>query len=150
MKLYVVLDNVRSALNVGSIIRICDAFGIDKLFLCGITPTPKEKKVLKTSLGAEKSVRWEHKTDILLLIRELKDKDFQMVALEQTERSIDISKFKSKKSIVLILGNEVSGISEEALNESDIHVHIPMLGKKESLNVSVAFGIATYSISGKR
>lgn len=150
MKLYVVLDNVRSALNVGSIIRICDAFGIDKLFLCGITPTPKEKKVLKTSLGAEKSVRWEHKTDILLLIRELKDKDFQMVALEQTERSIDISKSKSKKSIVLILGNEVSGISEEALNESDIHVHIPMLGKKESLNVSVAFGIATYSISGKR
>ena len=146
-KFYVALDNIRSALNVGSIVRTCDAFNIDKLFLCGITPTTEEKKVLKTALGAEKSVNHEHRSDILELIRELKEKKFQITSLEQTEKSTDISKFKPKSNLVLILGNEVSGVSEEVLKESDIHIHIPMLGKKESLNVSVALGIAAFHIT---
>lgn len=146
-KLFIALDNIRSAENVGSMLRSSDAFNVDKVFFCGITPTSKDKKVLKTSLGAEKSVKTEYKKDILLVIEKLKNKGFEIVSLEQTKSSTDIAKYKLKRDILLIVGNEVSGVSKEVLDISSKHIHIPMHGKKESLNVSVAFGIAAYQIS---
>lgn len=148
-KIFVALDNIRSAQNVGSIIRTSNAFNIDKLFLCGITPTPSNSKVLKTSLGAEKSVKWKYSKNIKFEIEKLKNKGVQIVSLEQTEKSIDIDTFKIKKDICLIVGNEMSGVSDEILKISDQHINIPMKGAKESLNVSVAFGIAVYDISKK-
>ena len=146
-KFYIALDNIRSAENVGSILRTADAFGIDRLFFCGITPTSENKKVLKTSLGAEKSVKTKDAKDISFLLKKLKKKGFEIISLEQTEKSIDIDGFKVGDNICLVIGNEVSGVSSEVLDLSDKHIHIPMLGEKESLNVSVAFGIAAHHIS---
>lgn len=146
---YIALDNIRSAENVGSILRTSEALGIDKVFLCGITPTPENKKVLKTSLGAEKSIFYEYKSDILELLDDLIKDDIQILTLELTTESIDVSSFIPKKDICLILGNEVSGVSIEVLKRSKVNISIPMLGKKESLNVSVAFGIAAYTLSKK-
>ena len=149
IKIYVVLDNIRSALNVGSIFRTSDAFLVEKIYLCGITPTPDNKKVLKTALGAEKSVKWEYKKDILELIETLRkrDKNIRIISLEQTRESRDLKDVKIKNDICLIIGNEVSGVSREVLKLSDNHINIPMKGKKESLNVSNAFSIAIYELS---
>lgn len=145
----VALDNIRSAENVGSIFRTSDAFNINKIILGGITPSPANKKVLKTSLGAEKYVPFVCITNLLEEILKLKNKGFKIVSLEKTDESTDISTLLELQNICLILGNEVSGVSEEILSESDFVVHIPMHGEKESLNVSVAYGIASYILGNK-
>ncbi|MEK7203649.1 MAG: RNA methyltransferase [Patescibacteria group bacterium] len=152
-KLYVVLDNIRSRENVGSIFRTADAAGVSKIYLCGITPAPPHEKISKTALGAEKWIPWEyHKQTWRLLSSFAKataDKEkLKIVALEQTKKSMNIFKFKKPKnySIVLVVGNEVKGLSPKILKYCDDQIFIPMYGKKESLNVSVATGIALYQL----
>jgi tRNA G18 (ribose-2'-O)-methylase SpoU len=119
---------------------------VAKLYLGGITPCPPHPEILKVSLGATKTVPWEHIGQAWRLIDELKNRGVQIVALEQTKKSIPYTKFKSKFPLALIIGNEVSGVSKSLLRRADKVIHIPMYGKKESLNVSVAFGVAGYEI----
>jgi 23S rRNA (guanosine2251-2'-O)-methyltransferase len=145
----VICDNIRSLHNVGSIFRTADALGVSKIWLCGITGTPEQKGVLKVSLGAEKSVKWEYCKNAWRLTEKLKKQGFQIVSLELTKDSRDVKLFKPKFPLVLIVGNEVSGVNPTLLKRSEAIVHLPMKGIKESLNVSVAFGIATYEILNK-
>ena len=149
MQLFVVLDNIRSALNVGAIFRTADSFGVEKIFLCGTTPRPGQfgrsgKDLAKTSLGAENFVPWEYRKRTIDAVKQLKKQGFRIVALEQAKNSIDIRRYKPKAKVALVLGFEVSGVSKSVLKQCDKIIEIPMLGKKESLNVSVAFGVASY------
>ncbi|HLD70899.1 MAG TPA: RNA methyltransferase [Negativicutes bacterium] len=146
---YVVCDNIRSLENIGSIFRTADAIGVTKIFLCGISGRPPHQKISKTALGAEKTVPWEYHKQTWRLIGKLKKESIYIVALEQHSNSIDIKKFKHKFPMALVIGNEVKGVSKKALAESDTIIHLPMKGKKESLNVSVAFGVAGYYIMEK-
>ena len=149
-KFYVIVHNIRSAYNVGSIFRTADAFGVDKIFLTGYTPSPDfHKKVLKTALGAEKMVEWEKCWHIHKVINNLKKQKVKIYALEQNFRSNGIDNFLAKSSVALILGNEVRGLSSKVLEMADEIIEIPMFGKKESLNVSVAFGVAGYIFRNK-
>lgn len=143
----IVLDNIRSALNVGSIIRTCDAFGVTNIYICGLTPPETTEKVKKTSLGAEKTISFKHFRTTLEAIQELKNEGKYVVGLEINEEAKDISKaILQNKDFALVVGNEVSGIAPEVLKKCDLVVKIPMKGVKESLNVSVAFGISLYAL----
>ncbi len=143
----VILDNLRSALNVGSIIRTCDGLGIKNIYFCGITPNPNDKKVLKTSLGAEKNIKPQCFKSTQEVIDKLKSNGIKIISLEISKNSTPINQINPKGKIALIVGNEVSGISEDILNQSDSIVHIPMKGTKKSFNVAVAFAIAAYELS---
>jgi len=158
----VILDNVRSSLNVGSIFRTSSGIGVNKIFLCGITPTPfesgkkyegrnkKRKDFIKTSLGSEDEIEWEYRENILELIKELKESDFEIISLEQDEKSIDYKNLKTEnEKIALVVGSETGGIQKEVLNLCDQITEIPMLGLKESLNVTIAFAILAYKIWDK-
>ena len=149
-EIYLILHNVRSAYNVGSIFRTADAAGINKTYVCGYTPTPGDKKVIKTSLGAEKSVPWEYHKQTWRLMEKLKAGGVQIVALEQTKESIDYRKFKPRFPMALVVGNEIKGLSKRTLEYANKIIAIPMFGKKESLNVSVATGIAIYKIAEQK
>jgi len=145
----VVLNNIRSTYNVGAIFRTADALKVNKIYLCGITPTPsKNPKIIKTALGAEKSVLWEKTNQCWRLLKQLQKEGYYLIALEQDLKSkniLSLNKLNQKK-IALILGSEVKGLSKEILKYADLILEIPMWGKKESLNVAVAFGIAGYEI----
>jgi tRNA G18 (ribose-2'-O)-methylase SpoU len=145
-EIHVICENIRSLYNVGSIFRTADALGVKKIWLCGITGTPEQKGLSKVSLGAENSVAWEHSKSAWRVAEKLRKEGFQIVALELTKGSIDVNMFKPKQKVALIVGNEVDGVSQALLKRSDVIVHIPMKGIKESLNVSVAFGIAAYEL----
>lgn len=147
-KLIVILDNIRSRENVGSIFRTADAAGVEKIYLCGITPCPPHTKISKTALGAEKTVAWGYYKQTWRLMEEFKKDKINIVALEQTKDAIDIFKFKppTRTPLVLVLGNEVRGLSSKILKYCDKKIAIPMYGEKESLNVAVAFGIAVYQM----
>lgn len=145
-----ILDNIRSLFNVGAIFRIADGAGVNKIYLGGITGKPPEEKIRKVALGAEKSVAWEHHWQIWRIVDKLKKQGFQIVALEQTPKSIVYTKFKPKFPLALIIGNEKSGVSPSLLKRVDKIIELPMHGIKESLNVSVAVGIAVYEISKYR
>lgn len=145
-EILVVLHNIRSRENVGSIFRTADAAGVDKIYLCGITPTPPHEKISKTALGAETYVSWESCKQTWRLLAKLKEEGMSIVALEQTKESKDVFKFKPKFPLVLVLGNEVKGLSPKVLKYCDKKIAIPMYGRKESLNVAVAAGVALYSI----
>jgi 23S rRNA (guanosine2251-2'-O)-methyltransferase len=142
-----VLDNIRSVLNVGAIFRTADAFGIDKIYLCGVTPSPidrfgrKRNDLHKTALGAEDSVDWEYFANTLELVIRLKKEDFQIISLEQDSKSIDYKNVKLSSKSVIVFGSETGGVNKEILKLSDQIAEIKMLGKKESLNVSVSAGI---------
>jgi tRNA G18 (ribose-2'-O)-methylase SpoU len=142
------LDNLRSAWNVGAIFRSADGLGVSKLYLCGITPTPESKAVAKTSLGAEKSVAWEYAQDAVETANKLKAEGCELVALEQDERSIPLpaKPISDLRKAVLVVGNEVTGVDPELLDLCDQILHIPMRGNKRSLNVEVAFAIAAYTL----
>ena len=146
-KLVLILDNIRSRENVGSIFRTADAAGVSMIYLCGITPVPPHPKIEKTSLGAEKTVPYKYIRDSWRLVTELQKEGFQVVALEQTKESEDVFKFRTKNPVALVVGNEVDGVSRPVLKRVDKKISIPMYGKKESLNVSVATGIALYSLA---
>lgn len=151
-----VLDNVRSVYNVGSIFRTANAVGIEKIYLCGITPTPLDAKgrrrsdFAKVALGAEDSVAWEYAPSALECVQKLKAEGFFTIAIEQSETSVDYKQIsiEGKEHIAFIIGAEVEGISQEVLAASDVIAEIPMLGTKESLNVTIAFGVAIYRILG--
>jgi len=143
----IILDNIRSLHNVGSILRTADAAGWDKVYFTGYTGCPPDRRIEKVSLGAEEFVAWEQVEDPVKLCENLKNKKFKILALEQTEQSEDIFEFKtSEENIALILGNEVEGVASELLALADHHLEIPMHGQKASLNVSVAAGVALYKL----
>jgi len=148
-----VVEDVRSLFNVGAVFRTADGAGMDKVYLCGITGAPPRKEIEKVSLGAESTVNWEWSFGCVTVLRELKERGFQIVALEKTEGSRPLTQLlvegKLQRPLCLVVGNEVSGVSAEALALSDIVADLPMKGMKESLNVSVAFGIAVYAIAEK-
>lgn len=149
--LIAVLDNIRSLYNVGSIFRTADAFGFKKIYLSGYTPEPigekQKREIHKTALGAEEFLQWEKFGKTWKLLENLKKQGFYIVGLETDKKAIDIFKFSlpaARKNMVLVVGNEVKGLSKEVLKRCDKIIKIPMLGKKESLNVSVAFGVAAF------
>lgn len=151
IQLEALLDNIRSAWNVGSIFRTADGFGLARLHLCGITPTPESDAVRKTSLGAEESVAWTYHKDAVLLVKGLKVEGWKVVALEEDERAREIKDERRKMKhewgkMILVVGNEVTGVDPELLDLCDEIVYIPMRGRKKSFNASVAFGIAVYAL----
>lgn len=151
-----VLDNLRSVYNVGSIFRTANACGIDKVYLCGITPTPLDKKgnrrkdFTKVALGAEDTVAWEWCEDTKQCLNTLYDAMYYRIAIEQHEHSVDYKdvSVQGKENVAFVIGPEVTGMSKEVLQACDVIAEIPMLGTKESLNVTIATGIALYRILG--
>lgn len=148
-ELYVVCHNIRSLHNVGSIFRTADAAAVTRLYLCGYTGHPPRKEISKVALGAERTVPWEHQAQTWKLLKRLKSWGVQIVALENNldVPSIDLFHFHPQFPLALLLGNEVGGLSPALLNRADQIVHIPMYGRKESLNVAVAFGVAIYELN---
>ena len=144
--LVVVLDNVRSMHNVGAIFRTADAFLIEKVVLCGITPQPPHREIHKAALGATESVDWVYEKDIAEALQNLKKENFQLIGIEQTSDSKKITDYSINKEekYALVLGNEVDGLSDEALSYYDTFLEIPQLGTKHSLNVSVCGGIVMW------
>jgi len=142
----VVLNDIRSLHNVGSIFRTADAVGVEKIWLCGITGAPPHPQIAKTALGAETQVAWEYRKDILPLLADLKRQGYTIVVLEQIEGSIPFQEFKTKTPTCLIVGNEITGTSMEILNLCDAAIEIEMSGIKNSLNVAVAFGVVAYHL----
>lgn len=143
-EVYVVLDNIRSAFNTGSIFRTSDAAGITKLYLCGITPYPPHIKLEKTALGTLQTVPWEHRSSTVEIVKELKSMDIPIISLELTPQAQNYNTFHYPQRCALILGHELLGVSQEVLDLSDAIVQIPMRGKKNSLNVAVSYGIVVY------
>jgi tRNA G18 (ribose-2'-O)-methylase SpoU len=144
---FVICDNIRSLENIGSIFRTANALGVSKIYLCGISGIPPHHKISKTALGAEKTVPFEHVRQIGRLIDKLKRDKINIIALEQAKSAILYTKLKPKFPLALIIGNEIKGISKKTLSKADIIIYLPMQGSKESLNVSVAFGVAGYHIN---
>lgn len=144
----VVLDNIRSMMNVGSVFRTADAFLIDKIWLCGITAKPPHREITKTALGATESVSWDYAAEINELVIKLKQEGYIIAGVEQTDSSLSLSEFtpEKNKKYALILGNEVEGISQEILPLLDVCIEIPQEGTKHSLNVSVAAGIVIFQM----
>jgi tRNA G18 (ribose-2'-O)-methylase SpoU len=146
-----IAHNIRSMHNVGSIFRSADAFGVEKIYLTGYTATPPRMEIAKTALGSEDRVAWEHFEDPLTLIKQLKDEGWMVIALENAKDSRPISEISvDQTKTVLVLGSEVDGIAREILSACDLAVEIPMPGKKRSLNVSAATGIALFALTGEK
>jgi 23S rRNA (guanosine2251-2'-O)-methyltransferase len=153
----ILMDNIRSAWNVGAILRSADGFGFAHAYLCGITPTPdgpSREAVTKTSLGAEESVTWSYHKDAVRLVKGLKKEEWNIFALEEDKRAIQVDEVSLYKDLtnptynsVLIVGNEVTGVDPDLLNLCDEILYIHMHGEKKSFNVAVAFGIAAYALS---
>jgi tRNA G18 (ribose-2'-O)-methylase SpoU len=143
---YCLVENVRSLYNVGSIFRTSDAVRLTKLYLTGYTGYPPRKEIDKTALGAVDSVAWEYSKNSLDVLKELKGNGVQLVALEHTSKSINYIEFDYKFPFCLLLGNEVDGLSPHLLTWADAAIEIPMYGLKQSLNVSVAYGIVIYHV----
>ncbi|HQV34742.1 MAG TPA: RNA methyltransferase [Flavobacterium sp.] len=147
----IILDDIRSLHNIGSVFRTSDAFLIEKIYLCGITATPPNKEIHKTALGATDTVEWEYQENVLTVIDRLKSENVQIFAIEQVENSIMLNDFQieKEKKYALIFGNEVKGVSQEAIHESDGVIEIPQLGTKHSLNISVSAGIVVWDLFQK-
>ncbi|TXH02078.1 MAG: TrmH family RNA methyltransferase [Candidatus Moraniibacteriota bacterium] len=155
--LILILDNIRSAYNVGAMFRTADGAGVEQMYLVGLTPKPSQKELYlsdaektlrKTALGAEKTVLWKQVKNLRPLLKRLKKDGYELVALEQTEGGIDYRRWKPKSNkVALIVGNEVEGVLEKTMVWCDQVIELPMRGKKNSLNVSVAAGIALYHLS---
>ncbi|MEK7681041.1 MAG: RNA methyltransferase [Patescibacteria group bacterium] len=146
-KFVLILPNIRSGHNVGAIFRTADGAGVDKLYLTGYTPCPPHTQIDKVSLGAEKWMPWEYRKQVGRLLQELKKMGYNIVALEQTKLSKNINEWEPKFPIALVFGNEKTGVPKSLLKHCDDAIEIPMVGKKNSLNVSVAAGIAMHHIS---
>jgi tRNA G18 (ribose-2'-O)-methylase SpoU len=147
LPVYVVLNSIRSNYNVGAIFRTSDGAMIEKLYLCGYTPCPPKKEVMKTALGSTESVKWEYVKDAKSVISEMKNKGIKVVALELTDASIPYHQILQPDfPICLIVGNEITGVSQELLDLCDVSIEIPQYGIKQSLNVAVAYGIAIFEL----
>jgi len=149
--LIVVLDNIRSLNNVGSVFRTSDAFLIEKIYLCGITAIPPNKEIHKTALGATESVEWEYVKDTLELVVRLKKENVKVLSIEQAENSTILNEFIPEKNqkYAIVLGNEVKGVQQEVVSASDLCIEIPQLGTKHSLNISVSCGIVLWDLFNK-
>jgi 23S rRNA (guanosine2251-2'-O)-methyltransferase len=148
--LRVVLDNIRSAFNVGSIFRTCDAAGVEHLHLCGISASPPNPKVLKTSLGAERTVPWSHHVDAVALLRELRAAGYAVFAVERTDRSEPYTEVVFPEKCALVFGHEVAGVARPLLDAADRVIEIPMLGRKNSLNVATSAGVVLFELVRRR
>ncbi len=144
----IVLDDVRSLYNVGSVFRTADAFRAEAIYLCGITATPPHREIHKTALGAEETVGWKYFKTAEEAVRELKNKGWAIIAVEQADKSIELHRFKpgEKAKLALVFGNEVSGVSESVLKLIDHCVEIPQIGSKHSLNISVSVGVVVWEV----
>lgn len=142
-----VLDNIRSAHNVGSVFRTADSFRLGKVYLCGITAFPPSAEIHKSALGAEYSVEWEHCADTMAVVSRLRESGYVIVSVEQTVNSVKLDKFVREKGrkYALIFGNEVDGVSQEVVDASDFALEIPQYGTKHSLNVSVSAGVVLWN-----
>jgi 23S rRNA (guanosine2251-2'-O)-methyltransferase len=150
LPVYAVLDNLRSAYNVGAIFRIAECFGLKALYLCGITPTPDNKKVKMTAMGTEQYVQWQYFPGTSEAVLQLKQQNIQILALETGENSLVLNEYLAQDPLAIVLGNEALGIDPEVLKLADHILSIPVFGKKNSLNVSTAFAIAAFSVTQKR
>ena len=150
-RLIIILDNVRSLNNIGSVFRTCDAFLIEKIYLCGITASPPHKDIHKTALGSTESVDWEYFKNISELLIELKKDNVHIWSVEQADKSKKLTNFNIDKDLkhALIFGNEIKGVSEEAINLSNEVIEIPQFGTKHSLNISVCSGILIWEFYKK-
>lgn len=147
--LTIVLDNLRSALNVGSFFRTCDAFRCEQIILCGITSYPPNKEINKTAIGATMTVDWKYEESITKALEELKEKNYRMIGIEQTTQSKPLEQLVVENATALIFGNEVEGLSEETLQYLDEAIEIKQYGTKHSLNVSVCGGIVIHHAAQK-
>ena len=145
-RIAVLAHNIRSLWNVGSLFRTCDTFSIETLYLTGYTPLPPRREISKTALGAEEWVQWKYSKTADTVIQTLRQDGWSIVALERTDEAEDLSSFAPEEKVCLLLGHEVMGVPKHLLDVSDYIVSIPMYGKKESLNVSVAAGIALHTL----
>ncbi|MBE7651828.1 RNA methyltransferase [Tenacibaculum finnmarkense] len=147
----VILDNIRSLNNVGSVFRTSDAFLIEKIYLCGITATPPNKEIHKTALGATESVAWEHVENTIDLVEKLKKDNIKILAIEQAENSTMLNEFtpEPNQKYAVVMGNEVKGVQQEVVSASDFCIEIPQLGTKHSLNISVTTGIVIWDLFQK-
>ena len=147
----IILDNIRSLNNFGSVFRTADVFLIEAVYLCGITAKPPHREIQKTALGATESVVWKYFSSTIEAINELKDKDYKIAAIEQTENSKMLNDFRVKKNekLGIIFGNEVNGVEQEAINLSDLVIEIPQQGTKHSLNISVSVGLVVWDLINK-
>lgn len=147
----VVLDNIRSLNNIGSIFRTSDAFRIKKIYLCGISAKPPHKDIQKTALGSTESVDWEYAENTLELIKKLQSNNIQVLSIEQAEKAPTLNEFipKKKQTYALVFGNEVKGVSQEVVSQSDQVIEIPQYGTKHSLNISVSCGIVLWDVFSK-
>lgn len=147
-----ILPDIRSAINIGAIFRTADAVGISKIYLTGYTPRPTDKfgriqkDIAKSALGAETWIAWEYKKTLIPLINSLKKEGYKVIAIEQDKRAVDYRKVKITNKIAIVMGPEVLGLNKKILDKCDLISYIPMHGKKESLNVSVACGVALFKI----
>jgi len=143
----IVLDNVRSSLNVGSVFRTSDAFLIEKIILCGITPTPPNKDIRKSALGSTNSVDWDYENNTIDAVLKLKKNNYQIIGVEQVKESTMLNNFNiSKDPIAIIFGNEVDGVNNDVINLCNEIIEIPQFGTKHSLNISVSSGIVIWEL----
>lgn len=148
--LVVVLDNIRSAMNVGSIFRTCDAMAAKSIMLCGITATPPNREITKTAIGATDSVDWSHYSNTREAIQKLKDEGYEVQVIEQTDKSVELMSFESKSNkLAIVLGNEVNGVDDGILDLVDGAIEINQYGTKHSLNVAVCGGIVIHHLAEK-
>ena len=145
----VLLDNVRSMYNVGAFFRVADGVGLEKVCLCGISAHPPKKAITKTALGAEESVEWEHDWDAVQMAKRMVGSGFEIAAVETSGQSVDLFEWQPKFPVCVAFGNEIDGLNPELLELAGVHVRIPMLGKKTSLNVATAAGIVLYELLRK-
>ncbi len=147
----IILDDVRSLNNVGSVFRTSDAFMVEKVWLCGITGKPPHRDIQKTALGATESVEWEHRKEILALIDQLKSEGYEIISVEQADKSVSLKDFlpQTKSKYALVFGNEVFGVKEEVIKKSDVVLEIPQQGTKHSLNISVSVGVVVWDFVSK-
>ncbi|MEQ9216619.1 MAG: RNA methyltransferase [Cyclobacteriaceae bacterium] len=147
----IILDDVRSLNNVGSVFRTSDAFMIEKVWLCGITGKPPHRDIQKTALGATESVEWEHRREILPLIDELRSNGYVIISVEQADKSVSLKDFEplEKSKYALVFGNEVFGVKDEVVKKSDVVLEIPQQGTKHSLNISVSVGVVIWDFVSK-
>ena len=149
--LIIILDNIRSLNNIGSVFRTCDAFLISKVYLCGITAKPPHKDIHKTALGSTESVEWEYVKNTMELVQRLKEQGIKVISIEQAQNAIVLSDFspQANANYAIVFGNEVKGVSQEVVSASDHVIEIPQYGTKHSLNISVSCGVVVWDLFTK-
>ena len=143
----VLLDDVRSLNNIGSIFRTCDAMGVKKMYLCGITAQPPHREIRKTAIGASKSVDWEYEKDASKIVIKYRELGYEIIGVEQTSKSVSLENYQlNNKQTLLIFGNEINGVSQKLIDLCDLSLEIPQCGTKHSMNISVSVGIVLWNI----